>query len=142
MLNRITVPGALALALLSATQSWAASDVDLDAIRQEIRDLKANYEARIKALEERLQEAEARAAQAQQPPPAVIAAFDQGPRQESGAAQDDRKAAHPQGLERSGRPVCPTRKIPAFPCHFRTLGLKARQLRSPRTPGGLLRVAQ
>ena len=74
MLNRITVPGALALALLSATQSWAASEVDLDAIRQEIRDLKANYEARIKALEERLQEAEARAAQAQQPPPAVIAA--------------------------------------------------------------------
>ena len=74
VLNRITVPGALALALLSATQSWAASDVDLDAIRQEIRDLKANYEARTKALEERLQEAEARAAQAQQPPPAVIAA--------------------------------------------------------------------
>jgi BMFP domain-containing protein YqiC len=30
-------------------------------------------------------------------------------------------------------------KAPTFPCHFRTLGLKARQLRSPRTPGGLLR---
>jgi hypothetical protein len=30
------------------------------------------------------------------------------------------------------------RKMPAFPCHFDTLGLKARHVRSPRTPGGLL----
>ena len=31
------------------------------------------------------------------------------------------------------------RKFQTFPCHFRTLGLKARHVRSPRTPGGLLR---
>ena len=30
------------------------------------------------------------------------------------------------------------RKIPSFPCHFAPLGLKARHVRSPRTPGGLL----
>ena len=29
-----------------------------------------------------------------------------------------------------------------FPCHFRTLGIKARHVRSPRTPGGLLRRTQ
>ena len=29
-------------------------------------------------------------------------------------------------------------KHPAFPCHFRPLGLERRHVRSPRTPGGLL----
>jgi hypothetical protein len=29
-----------------------------------------------------------------------------------------------------------------FPCHFGPLGLKARHVRSPRTPGGLLRDAK
>jgi hypothetical protein len=32
------------------------------------------------------------------------------------------------------------RKFPAFPCHFGTLGLERRHVRSPRTPGGLLRT--
>ncbi len=32
------------------------------------------------------------------------------------------------------------RKIPSFPCHFRPLGLERRHVRSPRTPGGLLRT--
>ena len=31
------------------------------------------------------------------------------------------------------------RKLPAFPCHFAPLGLEPRHVRSPRTPGGLLR---
>ena len=31
------------------------------------------------------------------------------------------------------------KKIPAFPCHFTPLGLERRHVRSPRTPGGLLR---
>lgn len=30
-------------------------------------------------------------------------------------------------------------KIPAFPCLFAPLGLEPRHVRSPRTPGGLLR---
>ena len=40
------------------------------------------------------------------------------------------------GFRGSG-PQNPT-KIPAFPCHFGTLGLERRHVRSPRTPGGLL----
>ena len=36
-------------------------------------------------------------------------------------------------------PRATPRKIPAFPCHFRPLGLERRHVRSPRTPGGLLR---
>ncbi|MEP6678972.1 MAG: TonB-dependent receptor [Betaproteobacteria bacterium] len=42
----------------------AASDADLAGIRAEIRDLKDKYEARIRALEERLTDAEAKAAMA------------------------------------------------------------------------------
>src|SRR6185437_13007761 len=52
--------GALALAL-AAPHARAASDADLDEIRAQIRDMKANYEARIKALEDRLKDAEAKA---------------------------------------------------------------------------------
>ncbi len=59
-MTRSAFAGALALALV-ATQASAAADPDLEAIRKEIADLKANYEARIQALEKKLQEAEARA---------------------------------------------------------------------------------
>src|SRR5690349_18690732 len=55
---------------LIATNVHAAGDADLDAIRKEIADLKANYETRIKALEDKLKDAEQRAAQA----PAVVPA--------------------------------------------------------------------
>jgi hypothetical protein len=55
--------GAMALAL-AAPQARAASDADLDAIRAQIRDLKSDYEARIKALEDRLKAAETQAAEA------------------------------------------------------------------------------
>ena len=54
--------GALALALIAASPAFGATDAELADIRNEIRNLKATYEARIEALERRLREAESRAA--------------------------------------------------------------------------------
>ncbi len=62
--------GALGLATL-APAAQAASDADLTEIRNQIRALKDDYEARIRALEERLKNAEASAAA---PAPAATAA--------------------------------------------------------------------
>lgn len=62
MSRKSLATGALALALFAATPSWAASDVDLAQIRDEIRQLKENYEARIQSLEARLKDAEAASA--------------------------------------------------------------------------------
>ena len=62
MSRKSLASGALALALFAATPSWAASDADLAQIRDEIRQLKENYEARIQSLEARLKDAEAAAA--------------------------------------------------------------------------------
>ena len=62
--------GAVALALLVAPNAWAASDADLDEIRTQIKELRSSYEARIRALEDRLKEAEAKAAA---PTPAPVA---------------------------------------------------------------------
>jgi hypothetical protein len=50
--------GALALALALPPGAHAATDADLAEIRDQIRQLKENYEARIQALEQRLKEAE------------------------------------------------------------------------------------
>jgi len=70
MYYRSLAHGALALALGMATNAHAATDADLDAIRGEIRQLKESYEARIRALEDRLKNAEAAtAAPAAAPPP-------------------------------------------------------------------------
>jgi len=55
------VPGVLALGLLSVFPAFGASDAQLAEIRNEIRDLKATYESRIQALEERLHAAESAA---------------------------------------------------------------------------------
>src|SRR6266851_10517510 len=44
-----------------------------------------------------------------------------------------------QGRTRRLKSPAVGRKVPSFPCRFRPLGLKARHVRSPRTPGGLLR---
>jgi len=71
----VFLPGALALALVVAPRAWGATDADLDAIRKEIRELKSSYEGRIQALEQRLRDAEAKAAQA---PPPVAAAPSRG----------------------------------------------------------------
>ena len=67
----------LLAALLAAAgiSSAHAADDDLREIRRQIDELKANYEARIQALEQRLKEAESRSAQvAPAPPPATPAA--------------------------------------------------------------------
>ncbi len=55
---------ALLLAFCGAGQAHAATDADLAAIRDEIRQMKEAYEARIRALEQRLSTAESAAAQA------------------------------------------------------------------------------
>ena len=64
MHKRMLVAGASALALLGGPHARAASDADLEAIRTQIQSLKQDYDARIKALEERLKAAETEAAQA------------------------------------------------------------------------------
>jgi hypothetical protein len=70
----ILVPGALALALLAAPVARAATDAELAEIREEIRQMKQSYEARIQALEQKLKEAEAKSAAATPPAPAAAAA--------------------------------------------------------------------
>ncbi len=61
-------PSAFALALVMAPAARAATDADLAEIREEIQQLKAAYEARIQALEQRLKKAEARSTAAAPPP--------------------------------------------------------------------------
>ena len=61
----------LALCLAFPPGAVAAEDPGLAAIRSEIKELKSAYEARIRALEQRLAEAEAKAAQ---PAPVAVAA--------------------------------------------------------------------
>ena len=76
MSKHLRVAALLALASL-APPLQAASDADLADIRSQIRTLKDEYEARIRALEERLKEAESRAAPvaaAPFPPPAASSA--------------------------------------------------------------------
>ena len=58
----VSLPGVVALALWVAPNAWGARDADLDDIRNQIKELKSSYEARIEALEKRLKEAEAKAA--------------------------------------------------------------------------------
>jgi hypothetical protein len=66
--------GAFALACLLPSSGYAATDADLAQIRDEIRQLKEAYEARIQALEQRLKEAEDKATKAQPAEPAGPAA--------------------------------------------------------------------
>ena len=62
MSSPLLVRSALALALLIAADVHAATDADLAEIRDQIRQLKESYEARIQALEQRLKDAEAKSA--------------------------------------------------------------------------------
>jgi hypothetical protein len=66
---------ALALALFVPSIAFAATDADLAEIREQIRQLKEGYEARIQALEQKLKAAEATApaVAAAAPPPPVPA---------------------------------------------------------------------
>lgn len=74
--------GALALTLLTSPAVRAATDAELADIREQIRQLKESYEARIQALEQRLKAAETRTAPSvaeQQPPTAPPAAAASAP---------------------------------------------------------------
>jgi hypothetical protein len=68
----ILARSAFALALLIAADVHAATDADLAEIRDQIRQLKESYEARIQALEQRLKDAEAKTSVAR-PVPAAAA---------------------------------------------------------------------
>ena len=70
MSRTLAVSGAFALALLVIPVAHAATDADLAEIRDQIRQLKESYEARIQALEQRLKDAESRTAIA--PLPAAV----------------------------------------------------------------------
>ena len=61
---------AIALALILAADVHAATDADLAEIRDQIRQLKQSYDARIQALEQRLQDAEAKSTAATPAPAA------------------------------------------------------------------------
>jgi hypothetical protein len=65
------VYSAFAFALCLAADVHAATDADLAEIRDQIRQLKENYEARIQALEQRLQDAEFVATHSSATPPAA-----------------------------------------------------------------------
>jgi hypothetical protein len=58
MFKVVLAPCALALAFVVSPAALAATDADLAEIREQIRQLKESYEARIRALEQRLQAAE------------------------------------------------------------------------------------
>jgi hypothetical protein len=77
------LPASLVLALAAPLTAWADTAADLTALRQEIESIRAAYEARLQALEQRLKAAEAAAAtqavepataMAPPPPPPTIAA--------------------------------------------------------------------
>ena len=77
MFKTTVLSAALAAALCNPLSASAADDKELAAIRAQIRDMKESYEARLQALEQRLQDAQAATAQAQiaaQPAPAPAAA--------------------------------------------------------------------
>src|SRR4029453_7979482 len=65
MYRSIGLAALVAFAALLPLQARAATDADLAEIREQIRQLKESYEARIQALEERLKEAEGKSAGAQ-----------------------------------------------------------------------------
>ncbi|HZP92186.1 MAG TPA: hypothetical protein VFB20_04800 [Burkholderiales bacterium] len=58
MFCRNTAAAALAVAFAASAPAWAAEDAELQQIRDEIKALKDAYEARIKALEERLRQSQ------------------------------------------------------------------------------------
>ena len=64
MSRSLLAPGAFALALAVTPAAHAATDAELADIREQIRQLKESYEARIQALEQRLKDAESRTAAA------------------------------------------------------------------------------
>ena len=71
------IPAGLALALSAPLGATADTASDIDALRQEMAAIRAAYEQRLQALEQRLKAAEATAPQI--PPPAAVAAAPPAP---------------------------------------------------------------
>jgi hypothetical protein len=69
--NPFVVRSAFALALCVAANAHAATDADLAEIRDQLRQLKESYEARIQALEQRLKDAETATKRVDAPPAAA-----------------------------------------------------------------------
>ncbi|MGZ5787448.1 MAG: hypothetical protein ACXWJM_16165, partial [Ramlibacter sp.] len=65
MYKRAVLAAALSAAFVAPLQAHAADDKDLAEIREQIKQMKQSYEARLSALEQRLQDAQAALAQAQ-----------------------------------------------------------------------------
>ncbi len=65
MLKTTVLSAALAAALFNPLSAVAADDKELAAIRAQIQEMKTSYEARLQALEQRLHDAQAATAQAQ-----------------------------------------------------------------------------
>ena len=82
----LSSPGALALALCLPAAAHAATDREVEEIRAQIRDLKASYEARIQALEQRLKEVQAAPAPAVVPAPSPPQSVSGGGAQSAGLA--------------------------------------------------------
>jgi len=80
----------VALALLLSSPLYAASDAEVAEIREQLRQLRESYEARLQALEQRLKDAEAaktkEAAAAPVPAPVPVAAASPGSSPASGIA--------------------------------------------------------
>jgi len=96
MTRNLLVPGAFALALSAAPAAQAATDADLAEIRTQIQQLKESYEARIRALEQRLKDAESRTAGA--PPTAPQSAAAPQPPAAIAPVASDVPSAPPSGI--------------------------------------------
>ncbi|MBI5436324.1 MAG: carbohydrate porin [Nitrosomonadales bacterium] len=79
---------ALAVLLANPLNALAATDADLQAIREQIQQLKQNYEQRITQLEQRLQQAEANSRQAESVAPQAQTAAQQPTRSGTGASSE------------------------------------------------------
>ncbi len=131
MSSPLLVRSALALALFMAADVHAATDADLAEIRDQIRQLKESYEARIQALEQRLKAAEAKADAV---PAAVAAAAVAAPAVATAPAAFAAAGVRPQrrpASARSTRPFPPCCRVPTPTCR-RTRSLRDRGLRAKR----------
>lgn len=117
--------GSLALALAAPCLAQADTSTDLRALQQEVANLRASYEARIRALEAKLQAAEAAApAVAAAPAPAAVAAVTPAaaPAASTGSGfnpaislilsgQYNRNSRDPEGYRIRGIPLPPDAEI-------------------------------
>jgi len=100
MFKKTCLSVAIAALLVHPLNASAASDADLQAIREQIQQLKQSYEQRIAQLEQRLQAAEANSKQAE-----TVAAQAQATAQQAGVAQAAPRAVAGTGSEGAFNPA-------------------------------------